>query len=253
MNDAEGRNKVLRIFLIGDSLAVPRSDPSGDIRYRNCYPFLIQQYLENQLQSVHVPVIYDRSQSCCTLPDVVFSWNEEISLQEPDILIIQVGVVDCAPRVFTPYQRKVVANLRPRIMRESVLSLVRKYRKHLVRLRGNLTYTSYEQFRQAAIGLSSEADRVGLLGCYFVNIITPSLEMERRSPGFCSNVAKYNEVLEEVADGKIVQIVDMDGIVQRMGHERLLLSDGIHINKEGHRILAGEISGRIGMLLSGVS
>jgi len=229
--------------VIGDSLALPRETAS--IRYRDSYPFLIQQSLNARLAPRFVPIVYDRSRPCLTLPDVVRRWDEEIAIQDPDVVVIHAGVVDCAPRVFTPFQRRVLTHLRPKAVRTAILRLVRRYRRQLVTLRGGMTYSTLDEFRSAAMAISERVAHQGLRACFFVSILSPPPTLEYRSPGFAQNVVMYNAVLDEAAQNGGIQVVSMNELVQTYGYERVVLDDGIHISQFGHAVLAAALSLRI--------
>ncbi len=249
---SEERPRTLKIVLLGDSLSLPRGPAQGDIPYEATYPVLLERSLRARL-GAQVPWLIERGLRLRTILRVPSDWYEQIELKKPDILVVHVGVVDCAPRVFLPLERHMVNAIRPKRLRAWVLGLVNKHRRAIIRLRPNRVYVSHRRFERGVQQVVEKAYLSGLRGLIFVNIVAPPDDLEYRSPGFRRNVELYNRTLAEQA-GRFpwVRLVDFNGLVWQGGDPTSLLLDGVHPNRKGHALLAEELERHI-LELGGMS
>lgn len=238
----------MKIVVMADSLAMPRQEGEGNIPFEATYPYLLDQSLRRQLGK-QAPVIIERGMRRRTIEYVLDEWFELVELRAPDVVVVHVGIVDCAPRVFLRRERQFVENLRPAVLRNFVLNFVRKHRRAVVRMRGR-AYVPPQRFRAlvAQVIQKAKQDRLRLL--VFVNIIAPPAAMEERSPGFNENVATYNQILQEQAQGEGIRLIDLNQLISAGGGSEKLTIDGIHINEAGHAMLAREIENHIMSLSS---
>lgn len=237
----------MKVVILADSLALPRQEGEGNIPYEATYPYLLDEGLRRRLGQ-HAPWIIERGMRSRTIEKVLEEWFELVQLREAEVVVIHVGIVDCAPRVFMPRERAVVERLRPARLRVRFLDFVHRHRRGIITKRRRV-YVPLERFK----ALVEEAVRRGregrLRALIFVNIIEPPQSMEERSPGFQRNVAEYNRVLAAQAAEPFVRLVDLDALIKAHGGAERLTVDGIHVNEAGHRMLADELEGRLLELL----
>lgn len=245
MNKETGLPQPLKIVLLADSLSLPRGPDQGDIPYEATYPFLLEWSLRAKLGS-HVPWLIERGLRLRTILGVPADWYEQVQLKKPDILVVHVGVVDCAPRVFMPLERRLVNAIRPKRLRARVLEWVNRHRRALVRLRPNRVYVPHSRFARGVQQVVDKAARSGLRGLILINIIAPPDDLEYRSPGFRQKVELYNRTLAEQA-GRFpwIRLVDFNALIWQQGDPARLLVDGVHPNREGHVLLARELERHI--------
>ncbi len=233
----------MKIAILADSLALPRPEGEGNISYESTYPYLLIDSLRRQF-GAQAPLIIEGGRRRRTIEYVLDDWQELVELRGADVVIVHVGIVDCAPRVFLRREASAVARVRPVKLRDFIFSFVHKHRRRIVTLRKKV-YVPADRFRRHVRETIGRARRDGLKSLVFVNIITPPVEMEERSPGFQRNVAIYNRVLEEEANEPWIHLIDMNGLVEKEGGVEKLLFDGIHINEAGHELLARELETHI--------
>lgn len=229
----------MRVVILADSLALPRQEGEGNIPYEATYPYLLDEGLRGRLGR-RAPWIIERGMRSRTIGKVLEEWFELVQLRRAEVVVIHVGIVDCAPRVFMPRERAVVERLRPARLRIRFLDFVHRHRRRIVSARQR-TYVPLESFRRMAEEVARRGREEGLRALLFVNIIEPPQGMEERSPGFQRNVAEYNRVLAAQAVEPWVRLIDLDGLIKARGGAERLTVDGIHINEEGHRMLAAEL------------
>jgi hypothetical protein len=231
MNGKSVQREYLRISILADSLALPRPEEAGDVSYIETYPFRLQQFLDRALSGRCTSLVHEKAERRCTMPDVVRDWKEEVLLKKPDAVVVHVGVVDCAPRVFTPFERRVIQRLQPMWLRDVVLRFTKRYRPAIVQLRRNIVYTPLSAFKEAVESIVEMAADAELLALLFVKIVLPPATLESRSPSFTENVRRCNQILAQVADGERVHLVDLDQIVH-VGEASLTLLTTAFISVE---------------------
>jgi lysophospholipase L1-like esterase len=228
----------LTIVILADSLALSRGKEAGNVPYESTYPFLLEQALRARLVN-QAPHVIERGMRLRTIQNVLNDWYEMVELRHADVVIVHVGVVDCAPRIFLPLERKIVSVIRPVCLRESIVHFTAQHRRAIIQLRPNRVYVPLEKFRKGVETVAHYASNLRAL--ILINIITPLDDLEYRSPGFRRNVEAYNHVLQAQANGKNVFVVDLDNLVWQHADPAQLMVEGIHINEAGHRILAQEL------------
>jgi lysophospholipase L1-like esterase len=227
----------IKVAILADSLALPRGPADGDLRFEATYPFVLHQRLRAKFGD-EAPYVIDRGKRLRTMEDVVYDWGEFVELTKAEVVIVQAGVVDCAPRVFLPREHKFVEGIRSESLRNAILRFVNKHRRALVLMRPDRVYVPVPRFRRAVEAVVKKARdcKVGLL--VFVNIVIPPGEIEYRSPGFQKNVTIYNRIICEQADGKAIHVIDTNSIMSRHGGPERLTSDGVHLTGEASNLLA---------------
>lgn len=239
----------MKVVILADSLALPRQKEEGDIPYEATYPHLLDQALRERLGS-GAPWIIERGMRSRTVERVLEEWFEMVQLRAADVVVVHIGIVDCAPRVFLPRERAVVERLRPARLRVRFLDFVHRHRRRIVEMRA-CVYVPLEKFKATVEEIVRRAREGGVRSLVFINIIEPPAAMEERSPGFRRNVAEYNRVLQAQADAEeaLVHLIDLDALIKAGGGAEELTVDGIHINPTGHKILAQELERHLLKLL----
>ena len=232
----------MKIVILADSLALPRPEHEGNIPYEATYPYLLEQSLRQQ--DSFTPQVIERGMRRRTIELVLDDWLELVEFRKPDIVVVHVGIVDCAPRVFLRHEASLVTRLRPVRLQKSIFDFAHKHRRRIVTLRRRV-YVPAERFRRHLAEVCEKGRAAGLKSLVLVNILVPPDELEQRSPGFQQNVHIYNRMLEEEARQPGVHLIDLNGLIEKEGGPDKLLLDGIHINEAGHRLLARELEAHI--------
>jgi lysophospholipase L1-like esterase len=228
----------MKIVVMADSLAMAREGETT-VAYETTYPYLLDQWLRQRFGS-QSPLLIERGMRRRTIEYVLDEWYELVDLRRTDVVVIHVGIVDCAPRVFLRRERQFVENLRPGFLRKFILDKVHRHRRAIVNLRKKV-YVPPDRFNALVAQVVAKAKASKLRSLVIVNIITPPAEMDERSPGFIRNVGVYNEILKSHAEAEGVHLIDIDRMLKEAGGVAQLTVDGIHINEAGHKMLAKEI------------
>jgi len=228
----------MKIVIMADSLAMAREGETN-VSFDVTYPYLLDQSLRRRLGS-EAPLVIERGMRRRTIEYVLDEWYELVDLRQPEVVVVHVGIVDCAPRVFLRRERQFVENLRPAFLREAILSNVHRHRRAVVNMRKKV-YVPADRFSALVGQVIARAEASKLRSLVFVNIITPPAEMDERSPGFIRNAAIYNQILKTHADANGAHLIDLDRMIKEAGGAEQLTVDGIHLNEAGHAMLAKEI------------
>jgi lysophospholipase L1-like esterase len=232
----------MKIVIMADSLAMPRSGETN-VAFEATYPYLLEQSLRKHPET-HDAMIIERGMRRRTIEYVLDEWSELVELKTPDVAVIHVGIVDCAPRVFLRRERQFIERIRPIKLRDSILNFVHKRRPEIVKFRKKV-YVPAERFQTLITEVIRRARASSLKSLVFVNIITPPVDMEMRSPGFIANVDVYNDILKTSTNGPGIQLIDLNRLIKENGGVEKLTVDGIHINNEGHALLAKELENHV--------
>jgi lysophospholipase L1-like esterase len=238
--------RLSKVAILADSLALPRGKDWGDVPFEATYPFLLDSFLRTR----DLALVIERGMRFRTIDKVLDDWNEIVDLRQADVVVVHVGIVDCAPRVFTPTERAFVEKVLPGVVRGALLDFVHRHRRTLISLRPGNVYMPRDRFEQGVREVVSKARASRLRALFFVNIVTPSDELEARSPGYRQKVREYNELLAKYADGREVHLIDVNQILSEGGGPERLTCDGMHINADGHRALAATLFEAIAELRS---
>lgn len=228
----------MKIVVMADSLAMAREGETN-VAYETTYPYLLDQWLRQRFGS-QAPLVSERGMRRRTIEYVLDEWYELVDLRKTDVVVVHVGIVDCAPRVFLRRERQFVENLRPGFLRRFILDYVHRHRRAVVNMRKKV-YVPPERFNALVGQVMAKAKASELRSLVIVNIITPPAEMDERSPGFIRNVGIYNEILRKHAEANGAHLIDIDRLIKEAGSVEQLTVDGIHINEAGHKMLAQEI------------
>lgn len=229
----------LKILILADSLALPRGKSWGNIPYETTYPYLLQKSLI-EIPRLSQSVIIERGMRFRTVEKVLEDWDELVGLRQPQIVIIHVGIVDCAPRVLSQKQYSLISKL-PKKIRDIILKGIHKYRSIIIRTFSQKVYVTELKFKKYIREIIDRANEDNVQSLVFINIITPPDDLEIRSPGYQKNVKKYNHILETSCNNDFVTLLDLDKIIIDNGKTENLTIDGMHINISGHQLLSEEL------------
>lgn len=232
--------KRLKLSIISDSVGMPRVTESETILYESSWPNLLNYELLNSLNGRQIVTAYfgQRSRSIKSIKSAI---QEAISFVQPEYCIVQVGIVDCAPRIFSELESKII-NMRfvPKKMRDIIIKLRNRRRKYITASNPlRKVYTQPDPFAQLLHDFIIESKRawpgvkiilVPIFGNYNV--------LELKSPGFRSNIQMYNDILLNEADNKT--IIFLSNLVEAIGIN-CFCEDGYHLSSVGHATMASNL------------
>ena len=209
-----------RIVLFTDSLALPREEPETTL-YEDTYPFLLKKEYE----------VFQFSKGGGLLNEFVeqtFYYNQF----KPDIIILQIGIVDCAPRAFSKLEEAILQS-------NALFRLFRRYLSKCglskkIRNARKLSWTSKLSYQQGCEYFVSNFPQAEV---FALSIVPPSEEYEKQVPGISQKINEYNAILREVFKNKLIDIsnISAEGV----------MSDHHHLTKIGHAFVYKKIINKI--------
>lgn len=210
MNDQQGSvlSAKYKILFITDSLAFPRREPEA-VMYEDTYIALLKTEFP-QCDFIH------HGRGGATIVDLFkhsFYYHETL---RPDLVFMQSGVVDCAPRALTVMEQQVISRLP--VVNRPLTALVKKY-SHTLRRARKMTYTPVAKFAEYVAKFETLFQNV-----YWIGIL-PALELyEAKVGGMQRNTELYSAILQRH---------------KYIGTEQLqaddIMTDFHHLNCKGHR------------------
>jgi lysophospholipase L1-like esterase len=224
-----------RVLVVGDSLSLTRHE-SG-LAYEQIYPVRLQRELPDDI------VINGslRGNSSETVAAEGYL-TEYVRPLRPDTVVIQLGIVDCTPRLFSRGEKLALSamNHTPglRVVSRGIISLASRHRRTLTRWRQRCQVRP-DDFDRYLRAFADEARRCND-SCRFVvvNIPCPTgvfLESNYRVEAL---VQQYNGLLEGLVRDFRGSLVDLYGFTR--SSPGVLLADGYHLNAQAHDFLARE-------------
>lgn len=211
-----------QVLLLTDSLGFPRAEPEF-VAYEQSWVALLREAFP-QCDVVH------QGRGGATIRDLFNHSAYYHGTMKPDLVLIQSGIVDCAPRTLTLVEQQVVTRLP--LLSRPLGALVKRYSRQLRRWRG-ITYTPLAQFEHFVERFEAQFPQTCWIG-----ILPASPGYEAQVQGITRNVARYNDVLRRR------RWIDTSAFTPED-----IMSDFHHLSARGHRRLADAIAPAIERLL----
>jgi lysophospholipase L1-like esterase len=232
------------ILVVGDSLACPR--PWEGVRLQATYAF----QLDEQLGGNNFVANYGVSDNSSARAIKEGFLRTYVRGAGADYAIVQLGIVDCAPRLLGTFERAIgfvasrVAPLRP--VFKAYVRLKSRYRYRLTRMFPQ-TLVPKDQFEANFRTLLTELLQHNPIKTIFlINIAYPGAILTARSYNILGNIDAYNAVIASFGQafpGKI-EIVDLYAATAAQ-RDWITPDDGHHIFAPAHAWIAATISGTI--------
>jgi lysophospholipase L1-like esterase len=219
-------------MIITDSVAMPRFE----VPYEHTWIGLMKQRFSGD-------DIIDRPARGSTSLRLVTEGGGGVDLLEnyrPDLVILQLGITECAPRLFkkTGVEYFIMNRIMSPRARQRYIDRVKQRRTR----DPNLTETPPHQFRH---NLNAYLCRAGVCGAGVIvlPIFRPTPNLVTRSPFIGENIATYNRIMKEVvaahAHAAVVEVFDKSFPMEKVS------VDGIHINREGSRMVFEKVAAAV--------
>lgn len=202
---------ILLIFT--DSVALPRKHDSGMILWKDTYISKIKiSYPDYE--------VINMSFGGASIKDLRTQVNY-YKILNPDIVILQCGIVDASPRAFGRIEMEIIKKMRIFRITKLFVSFLRKYRSH--------HYASPKEFEEKLVEFKTALNPKRFLA---ISIIPACKEYESILPGVTKSINIYNSILKKHSDDFI--ILDQ---IPREG----ILNDHHHINAVGQSYIFEQV------------
>jgi lysophospholipase L1-like esterase len=230
------------LAIYGDSLSLPRHDLQ--VRREDTYAELIAARLGEAGRRV---MLYNRSLAGLPIGRMLEHFTADVWYFGPlkhATCIIQLGIVDCAPRPVNSRAKARIDRL-PSVIRGRIVAAIRRLRPTLIEHGLFTRETSEADFRTRLAQLVHlAADNFG--GVVVVNICPNHPNIDARSPKMRESIEAYNRIIAAVvadAGKPAVKLADVFSAISADGIDgRVNPVDGHHISVAGHRTYADVVA-----------
>jgi len=227
---AESRDTLL---IQGDSLPLPRLS----VAYEETWPGLLRATTEYE--------VVNRAQSEKTTADLA-SDNEnhhgrELEFYDPSALVLQIGIVDCAPRYLSRTSKELVRALPSELLTTGCIYAARGFRRRSPRR----AYVSETAFRENLRVFFERAREAGVETVVSVKVLSAGEKYRERNPVAAEPIRKYNAAMDEVAD-EFDCVTALHPLAETAEREEAVVdeftvSDGYHLDADGHKRLSERV------------
>lgn len=230
-------NKILKIHCIGDSLALPGHgnifDDTWFYKLQINYPnYIFSSYFKRALTT---NVLISEGGGDREFP----GGADCLEFYLPDVVIIQLGIVDCAPRYLkrSSLSYKIIERL-PSTLKKLTYTLVKKIKSRSIK-NSDVSLIQFEHYLEVYIKrcLKNNVSKI-----IFIKICTPDKKIQERSPELIQSINLFNEILEKLnRDFNIVKLIDP----LNSSNDSNIFDDGYHPNKKGNELVFKELKNNI--------
>lgn len=218
-----------KILVLADSCSLPRSFPKAfQAAYEKTYPHLLKQAFGND-------IVATISIGGGTSTDLVGHALAYFSEWQPDVVIVQAGIVDCRPEPLPKFFRIFLQEFE-RLQRLKAFLYSPKVMRLLLRLSSS-DNVSIAKFQRNLKKLRATFPGAQL---FWIEIFTTSSgDYESSRPGIIQRIQKYNQALRSILKDRLIEVQDGINLVNGMN------PDHIHLTAAGHRIVFEKIQERL--------
>jgi hypothetical protein len=238
----EEQKKVL-IHIYGDSLSLPRN--TEGVPYYKIYSEMLKDKIQASQPDQKI-YLYNWSRGDATIEYALNELKRHIFYFscKGNILILQIGVCDCAPRPIPLWLREYVSRL-PSFLRKPIVRFLHNYRATIQKLGIYWQNTKPQVFEKKVKDFVSLAEK-NFERVYIINIAPTNSETEKHSPGFGLQISNYNKILHNVAkttSGSNIKFVDIHREIAAdpQGIQKFINKDGHHLTSSAHELYLNEI------------
>jgi hypothetical protein len=228
--------KKERILIISDSVSMPRLE----VKYEETWIYLFKKKFK------HLDII-DRPARGATSMRLINEGGGGVDLLElylPDIIILQFGLAECAPRLFKKdgFEKRFINNFLPIRLRNYYIKRVRKTRGR----NPQFTDVSPEQFKYNIYNFAERCKSLNVK-LAIIKILRATDIFLKKSPFVKQNIDIYNSIYEKAAlDFDNITLIDP--IDMKFDINSLCL-DEMHINPQGQKLYFKAVDKYISELL----
>lgn len=220
----------MNILFLTDSLGYPRVD-GAETKALDTWTYSTRDLLEANDSRYSCYFDMKTMRTSSSLLDEI---KRHILSYEPDIIVLQIGIVDCYPRSLTRFESQVLSRIP--ILKHVSKYFVKKFYKQLIKTR-KISYTTEKDFNINLQAIKSHFPNVQWL---IVPIAPASYEYKKINPLIESNIDKYNKFLKQnFPEGFL------EDLYNRKHVQPIFLDDNHHLSKYGHTLVRDYVTQEI--------
>ncbi len=227
-----------KILCIGDSLTLPRGE---DVKYENTWFYLLKHYFQDIdfisffKRGITTNILVQEGGGDKNTAEKYPFGADCLEHYKPNIIILQLGIVDCAPRLLKQGMETKLVNHLPKKIANIYIKLIKTTRK---RNTAN-TYVSLKKFEDNLINYFERCKNQNIEKLIIIKIAIPSQEMVDKNPEIIKNVIKYNAVYDKLE--KKYPFVNSINPLDSSKTNEIIFTDGYHPNAKGNTFVYSEL------------
>lgn len=208
-----------KVLCIGDSLGLPRPGVS----YEQTWFAMLQNHYQNEF--CFIPSF----RRALTSADIASVDNLEI--YNPQIVILQVGIVDCAPRLFKRNSKLIfIINRAPSLIKSVFWRIAKKIRQRKL----SNADVSISEFKENLSRYLDRCQQIKTEKVVLISIQNPGSTMLKNNPELLQAIQLYNNILSEMVH--LYQfVIKIDPL--RNASNTFYVEDGYHLNELGAKAI----------------
>lgn len=231
------RSEALTLLIVGNSVSLP---PAAGI---DAYPERVALRLGDSWRTDTI------LRSGATVEEMEADVLAALVAQ-PDYLVLQVGINECAPRPLGVGERAWLGRLRPLRLRQLLIRVIHHLRPHIIRLRPLQQFTPLPRFVSSVRRIVMQA-AAGGTRVLVLPITRVTAEAERRTPFTNREVARYNDALAPLAS-TLVHVASNEAIFGEAGPDTLCHTpETVHLSAAAHDAISDYILRWLGPAAAG--
>lgn len=206
----------MRILVAGDSLALPRPHKMNEynfneynlaVAYENTYSSILNKELLKEFMFSPFVEVINKSRRSQTIQNIANEFIDLLFFHQPDVIVLQVGIVDCW------------------------------FRDEL----GGKQYVPLDKYGEYLKNIMMYLNLRPECKLIIIGICPTSIKMDLRYHGLNREISKYNLLLKSVVDNKRTFYIDMEEYININNIHEYLHLDDHHLNKNGNSLIAEKI------------
>ncbi len=238
----------LLVAVYGDSLSMPRSFDGIGCDQLYCELLRHEGKAFGEMFNV---VVFNRSQGAVRIKELFDRFTHDLTYIAEDqnkVLIIQCGIVDCAPRPVPFFIKNLIGKMPVRV-RVRIIDFLHRNRCKIQKV-FRFRATSAQEFRRVLKSWLTVAGPI-FKNIYVVNIFPTTNEVAEHSPGFRESIVLYNQIIAEEIHKCEIKHVTLIDVCKEIALSAIPIvrfvsqKDGHHLTADGHELIKQLILGKI--------
>lgn len=172
----------MKVYCIGDSMGLPREE----VLFEETWISM----LVKERKDIDFIWNFQRSQTTRVLNS-----KDSLEYYKPDYIILQLGIVDCAPRLINRNSLfyKILTRI-PLNFQNYIWKFIKRYKK---RNKNTVDVNVYE-FKNNLFNYLTRCRDCGVKNIFFILICTPDTSISEKSQDFIKNIRDYNSIVQNL-------------------------------------------------------
>lgn len=221
----------MKVLCIGDSLCLPRDG----VKYEQTWIYK----LKRRYASLDFICLFQRMLTTNCLKEQGNLTKGDLSTYyNPDFVILQLGICDCAPRYIND-QKPFIKGFLQFMSLIGMNTFFWKVIKTIRKRKPECVYVKPQVFRKNLLNYINILENINTKCCIIIKICTPSRSVQIKSPYLLQNVCEYNAIIDEIQEN----FPDFVKVVNPLHNgDEMLYVDGYHTNEAGAELVFNSIS-----------